>query len=144
MIQSETVVDHRADQGVGRDVPVRGIGGDHRGVRDLRGRQGRRVPHPVDERAAEEPVAEGVLGPLRCLGQDGFGAPGPDPAGGGFAFCVPAHLLGHRLQASHHLEQRLLRLGVNAGLRPDLALCLLAVAGAAHDTSHGLVCHRHY
>jgi hypothetical protein len=29
VIQSETVEDDRADQGAGRDVPVRGIGGDH-------------------------------------------------------------------------------------------------------------------
>ena len=29
MIQSETVEDDRADQGAGRDVPVRGIGSDH-------------------------------------------------------------------------------------------------------------------
>jgi hypothetical protein len=34
---------------------------------------------------------------------------------------------------------RLLRGGVSPGLLPGLALCLLAVAGAAHDISHGSV-----
>lgn len=33
MVQAETVEDDRADQGVGGDAPVRGIGGDHRGGR---------------------------------------------------------------------------------------------------------------
>jgi hypothetical protein len=39
VIQSETVEDDRADQGAGRDVPVRGIGGDHGPARDFRAAQ---------------------------------------------------------------------------------------------------------
>ena len=45
----------------------------------------------------------------------------------------------HRLQARREGEQRLLRRGVSLGFLPGLALCLLAVAGAAHDASHGSV-----
>ena len=133
---------HRADQDVGRDVPVPGIGGDHRGVRDLRGRQARRVPRLFQVGAGEEPVAERALGPSRCLGRDRFGAAGPGATGSGFALFALVCLLDQRLQASRHDVQRLLSLGVSPGLPGtggSLALCLLAVAGASHDTSHGSV-----
>jgi hypothetical protein len=146
VIRSETVENDRADQGAGCDVPVRGIGGDHRGGRNLRGRQARRVPRLFKVEAGEEPVAERAFGPSRCFGRDRFGATGPGPAGSGLALFSLVRLLDQRLQVTYQLAHHPLRLGVSPGALaglpgagPSLALCLLAVAGASHDTSHGSV-----
>jgi hypothetical protein len=51
VIQPEIIEEDRADQGVGRDIAVTRVGGDHCSVRDLRGCQGRHVPRSVNEGA---------------------------------------------------------------------------------------------
>jgi uncharacterized membrane protein len=75
---------------------------------------------------------------IRCICSR-IRAAGPDPGGRGFALLAVLRLLDHRLQASRQLAHHLQPLGVSLGFLPGLALCLLAVAGAAHDTSHDLV-----
>ena len=85
--------------------------------------------------ATEEPVAERVLGPSRCLGRDGVGAAGPEPTGCDYAFLAVPGLLSQRLDGRCQLEHLPLRLDVSRGVLAELpgagaslALCLLAVA----------------
>jgi hypothetical protein len=134
VVDGHAVEGDRADQGVGRDGPVLGTGGDHRGVRNLRGRQPRCATRIVQE-AIAEPVAEGAIGPGRHHGGNRLPSAAPRPGGGGLALPALGRVLPDRPQPI--LEQPHRPPGL-PGV-PGLTVGLLPVAGAAHHASHGLV-----